>query len=220
MKDATKFTWFQSFTDVLLAMEDDYTVEEIHAFFKAVVLYGTYGVEPEFDDRGLRSEFRGVKADIDHSINARTNNKGGRPPKKTAGKTGVSEVSETDNGGYAVENLEKPTVTPPTEIHIQSNTDAKQEKKKYIKKKRFEPPTVDEVRTYVSEKGYAFDADAFVAHYESNGWKVGKNPMKDWRAACRTWSRNDYGRSSPLKAAGRYEAVPDDPDAWLPEVIS
>lgn len=198
MTDAMKFTWFQSFTDTMLAMEDDYTPEEILTFFKAVVLYGTYGIEPTFDDRGLRSEFRGVKADIDHSINARTNNKGGRPPKKTAWKTGVSEVSETDNGGSDVENPQKPTVTPSTEIHIQSNTYTSAEKKN-IKKKRFEPPTLEQVKTHVSEKGYAFDPESFIAHYESNGWKVGRNPMRDWKAACRTWAKNGYGSSSPPK---------------------
>lgn len=48
---------------------------------------------------------------------------------------------------------------------------------------RFYPPTVDEVRAYCIEKGYTVDADRFVDYYTSNGWKVGKNPMKDWKAA-------------------------------------
>ena len=52
---------------------------------------------------------------------------------------------------------------------------------------RFVPPNVDEVRAYCIEKGYTLDADRFVDYYTSNGWKVGKNPMKDWKAAVRTW---------------------------------
>ena len=52
---------------------------------------------------------------------------------------------------------------------------------------RFQKPTVEEVDQYIREKGYTFDAEAFVSYYESNGWRVGRNPMKDWRAACRTW---------------------------------
>ena len=40
-------------------------------------------------------------------------------------------------------------------------------------------------------KGYAVDPDRFVDYYTSNGWKVGKNPMKDWKAAVRTWEKRD-----------------------------
>ena len=53
---------------------------------------------------------------------------------------------------------------------------------------RFSTPTIDEVRAYCAEKGYTVDADRFVDYYTSNGWKVGKNPMKDWKAAVRTWN--------------------------------
>lgn len=66
---------------------------------------------------------------------------------------------------------------------------------------RFVPPTVAEVAAYCAEKGYRVDAERFVAYYESNGWHVGRNPMKDWRAAVRTWTRNDAGYSAPQTAA-------------------
>lgn len=52
---------------------------------------------------------------------------------------------------------------------------------------KFTPPTDEEVRLYVTEKGYHFDPTQFVPFYKSKGWKIGKEPMKDWRAACRTW---------------------------------
>lgn len=60
-----------------------------------------------------------------------------------------------------------------------------------VRASRFTAPTIDEVKAYCTEQGYRVDAERFVAYYESNGWKVGKNPMKDWRAAVRTWVRND-----------------------------
>jgi hypothetical protein len=60
---------------------------------------------------------------------------------------------------------------------------------------RFLPPTVDEVREYIKEKGYAFDAEAFCAFYESKGWFIGKNKMKSWRAACTTWAKSDRGKN-------------------------
>lgn len=58
--------------------------------------------------------------------------------------------------------------------------------------KRFTPPTVEEVEDYINEKGYNIDAHKFVDYYTANGWRVGKSPMKDWRAAVRNWSRNNY----------------------------
>ena len=65
------------------------------------------------------------------------------------------------------------------------------ESKKEINNKRFVPPTVDEVRTYINEKSLNVDPERFVDFYESKGWMVGKNKMKDWKAAARNWSSKD-----------------------------
>ena len=61
------------------------------------------------------------------------------------------------------------------------------------KRTAFTPPTVEEVEAHLRAKGIGnVSAEAFVAFYESNGWKVGKNPMKNWKAAVTTWrKRND-----------------------------
>lgn len=53
--------------------------------------------------------------------------------------------------------------------------------------KRFVKPTLEEVQSYINEKGYHFSAQKFIDYYDSVGWKIGKSPMKDWKAACRTW---------------------------------
>jgi hypothetical protein len=58
----------------------------------------------------------------------------------------------------------------------------------------FVPPTVDEVREFCSSRNNRVDAEAFVDFYVSKGWMVGKNKMKDWRAAVRTWERRDGDR--------------------------
>ena len=60
--------------------------------------------------------------------------------------------------------------------------------------KRFTAPTIEEVKEYCSERKNGVDAERFVNYYTANGWKVGKNPMKDWKAAVRTWERNDSGK--------------------------
>lgn len=66
--------------------------------------------------------------------------------------------------------------------------------------KRFTPPTIEEVRKYCNERGNRVDPAAFVSFYDSNGWKVGKNPMKDWRAAVRTWEQREGGAKNTKKS--------------------
>lgn len=61
------------------------------------------------------------------------------------------------------------------------------------------PPTVEEVTQYCKERKNGIDAAHFVDYYTSNGWKVGKQKMKDWKAAVRTWERNGINR--PQKQA-------------------
>ena len=52
------------------------------------------------------------------------------------------------------------------------------------------------VTEYTSEQLYSVDAESFIAFYESNGWKVGKNPMKSWRAALVTWQKRNANAST------------------------
>ena len=66
-------------------------------------------------------------------------------------------------------------------------------------RKRFNPPTVEQVQEYCWERGNTVDPQRFVDYYTSNGWMVGKNKMKDWKAAVRTWEQN--GKDSPKKQA-------------------
>lgn len=56
---------------------------------------------------------------------------------------------------------------------------------------------------YCQEKGYAMDAERFVDFYSSKGWMVGKNKMKDWKAAVRNWARQDKSPvQQPVKSKG------------------
>lgn len=58
-------------------------------------------------------------------------------------------------------------------------------------KKRFTPPTIDEVKAYCSERNNEIDPEQFVNFYQSKGWKVGNQPMKDWKAAIVTWEKRE-----------------------------
>lgn len=67
------------------------------------------------------------------------------------------------------------------------------------KKKRFIPPTVDEVASYCKERQNGIDAQQFVDHYAASGWMRGKTPIKDWKACVRTWERNRANEAPPVQ---------------------
>lgn len=67
------------------------------------------------------------------------------------------------------------------------------------KRKRFVKPTLSEIEQYCIERKNNVNAEQFFDYYESNGWKVGKNSMKDWKAAVRTWERNEYRKPNSKK---------------------
>ena len=79
-----------------------------------------------------------------------------------------------------------------TDIYINNNTKTINTNKTIYK--RFKPPTVDEVRAYCQERGNFVDPESFINFYESKGWMVGSNKMKDWKAAVRTWESKDKKR--------------------------
>lgn len=77
-------------------------------------------------------------------------------------------------------------------------------------KKRFVPPTPEEVREYARSKGLDIDADAFCDHYISNGWYVGRVKMKDWQKAVNNWCRHDR---SAYSTASRQQHMQLSPSA-------
>ena len=64
------------------------------------------------------------------------------------------------------------------------------------KKKGFTKPSVEEVKAYCQERNNGIDANSFVDYYESKGWLIGKNHMKDWKAAVRTWENRRKGEAN------------------------
>jgi len=75
------------------------------------------------------------------------------------------------------------------EKRIEEKRKEKKEPKKTVN--RFSPPTLEEVKAYCAERGNSVDADGFIDYYQSNGWKVGRNSMKNWKAAVRRWEKKD-----------------------------
>ena len=75
-----------------------------------------------------------------------------------------------------------------THIDTDINTDTK---KKKNRASPFAPPVLDEVAQFIREGGFTVSAAKFIDYYTSNGWRVGKNPMKNWQAAVRNWQKRE-----------------------------
>lgn len=87
--------------------------------------------------------------------------------------------------------------------HAEDTTPVVEHKTASVSSKRFIPPTADEVSAYSDEINAGVDGQQFVDFYESKGWMIGKNKMKDWRAAVRTWKRSESQRGSKISTAVR-----------------
>lgn len=107
-------------------------------------------------------------------------------------------------GQMSGQTSDESTDKSPPEIEIELKIEREKELKKNMgqpdgrpTRSKFIPPTLEEVIDYCNERGKGVDPQKWYDHYTSNGWKVGKNPMKDWRAAVRTWERTDYPSGYP-----------------------
>jgi len=112
--------------------------------------------------------------------NRENGGKGGRPPKPTGNQVVTSGLTQIE------------TQTEPT-APISAETEEERKGKERKEKGRgnvFVLPTIEEATEYDKEIGFAGVAQWF-AYYETNGWKVGKNKMTDWKAAIRYWKSKD-----------------------------
>lgn len=101
-------------------------------------------------------------------------------------------------------NLEEILEKSTPEIELEKEIEIEKEihssaKSTTTKRKRFEKPSISDIKQYCMERNNNIDANQFYDYYESNGWKVGKNSMKDWKAAVRTWERSEYRKPNSKK---------------------
>lgn len=174
------FTYYKSFAEGLKPLND----ETYRRLSDALINYALYDEAPDLEGLEM-TVFQSWKANIDASNRRKDNGKNGGRPKTEKNRT------ETEN------NRTKPKIT-----EGKPNKKEKENKKETItetKKEsigRFTPPTPAQVSEYIAEKGYSVDAEKFVDFYESKGWFVGKNKMKDWKAAVRNWARSQRQEST------------------------
>lgn len=103
----------------------------------------------------------------------------------------LKQLGLKDNGSYTLGCQTVAKRLPQVSIGKDSIVEESIKESEKKTASRFTPPTVEEVQAYCIERGNNVDPERFVNFYESKGWKVGKNPMKNWKAAVRTWEKDD-----------------------------
>lgn len=192
-----KFTWFPKLTATVAKVPE----EQRGAILWALAQYGTFGIEPDLA-WPLDAIFESLREDIDNSKRAISNGgRGGRGNTKAASQDEKPpfegcETPLSDNENPSCNSIDRGVCEEEKGANGEPEPKPSHTKPDHTKpkQKRFTPPSVDEVRAYCNEKGYTFDPEAFVAFYESKGWKVGRNPMKSWQAACTTWQKREGER--------------------------
>jgi len=89
---------------------------------------------------------------------------------------------------YQVLTNESTTNQPTSNQQVTTNKNDNKEKNE---NNTFKPPTADDVKSYCIERNNFVNAETFIDFYESKGWMVGKNKMKDWKACVRTWEKTN-----------------------------
>lgn len=88
----------------------------------------------------------------------------------------------------------------PENVYINSQSKGKESKEKESKyigtSSRFVPPTLEQVTEYCKQRKNRVDPEKWYDHYSSNGWMVGRTKMKDWKAAVRTWEKNNFSKKA------------------------
>lgn len=163
--------------------------QEVGRLFRALMSYHATGIEPELAGReSIAFDF--IKEDID------------KTEKAYAAKC---EKNRQNRLATNVDERERPITNVderPQNKNIKEKENIKETTLKGSKEKplaRFTPPTVEEVADYCKERGNRVNAQRFVDFYAAKGWKIGQNPMKDWKAAVRTWEQRDDSPARPAK---------------------
>lgn len=193
---AGSFIFYNSFYESIKYLQES---EQIKVY-SAIMEYALYENEIELDG-AAKALFIAFKPQIDANAIRRENGfKGGRPPKITDPKPNNNQdetktqpnvnlnlnVNENDNANWNGNESEE--VADTSAPAHSKNTDTNINK---INNTKFSPPDLYEVRQYCYDKNYIMIPEDFVDYYNSNGWKVGRNPMKDWQSSADKWERSE-----------------------------
>lgn len=186
MNERTQFTFYASFFDAVSRIKKK--ADRADAY-DAICAYALREEDPDFSKMSDAAQiaFLLIKPNLDSSRRKAKSGKDGGS-KKASGKQNGSKQEANCKQEERESEKEK---EKEKEGEIENECYPPTPLSGGTKAKRFIPPTGDEVAAYCQERGNGLDPETFVDFYASKGWMVGKNPMKDWKAAVRTWERSE-----------------------------
>ena len=210
MDERTQFTFYASFFDAVSRIKKK--ADRADAY-DAICAYALREEDPDFSKMSDAAQiaFLLIKPNLDSSRRKAKSGKNGGSTKQMASK---AEANSEQSGSKAEANDKQEQ--PASEI--ENEKEREKENECYPpnplaggseKKKRFTPPTVEQVAEYCHGKGYHIDPEAFVAFYASKGWMVGKSPMKDWKSAVVTWTKSERQRIGNANTRSGYTSGVD-----------
>lgn len=189
------FVFYLEYESQLSRLSD----EQLGKLIRAIIEYKKTGEPCDSGDIAVDLSFDFIKVDIDKQAeNYRK--------KADAGRLGGSKNKQNEanesNAKQNEANESKSNHKKEKEKEIEKDIEKESSPKGEQKKERMARPTVEEVSAYCRERGNTVDAQHFVDFYQSKGWKVGTQPMKDWRACVRTWEQREKPRAANRFASG------------------
>ena len=200
MSDKKSFVMYESWGTAIEKMSNEQAGELIKAIY-------AYQKDPDAapKDPALAFVFELIKQQLDAdsqrykeacAARSEAGKKGGRPKANASDKKQM--VSEESKKSKCFSEKAK-------QADNEYDHDLQENTLEGVKEKRFAPPTLQEVKDYCLKMGYTHvDAERFIDYYTSNGWMVGKNRMKDWKAAVRNWDRRE---KNPQRQDGAAEVA-------------
>lgn len=184
-----QFTFYRSYYEAMKILPK----KEQTAVMLAIAAYALDNEEPKLDGTSA-AIFMLVKPTLDAGRRKAMGGNKGTPKKDSEKISGsskkdsekISESSKKDGEKEKEGEIEK-------EVEVEVEVEVENECLSPLPPSKFAKPTLEEVRAYCQERRNNVDPQRFLDHYTSNGWMVGKNPMKDWKAAVRNWEKSEFG---------------------------
>ena len=163
------------------------------AMYEAIFNYGFTGEMPEFSDDTSEAIWEAVLPQLKANQKRYENGlRGGAPVGNSNARKNNQETIDNAEEKQPKNNQKQPNENENENENVNVNENDKKKAPTGLKKKQaFSPPSLTEVKSYCSERGNNIDPQGFIDFYEAKGWMIGKNKMKDWKAAVRTWERKE-----------------------------
>ena len=196
-EERNSFTFYLSFEKAISRLDDKNQL----SVYRSISRYSLFGESPEVD--GLAAiAWELIKPILDKSrVRSENGKKAKGVPKpnlvgnKNAKNEAKTKLNEAESKQDRDRERDRDRKEDKSSFEIDVDMSASADKKTGSDKPtRFVPPTLNEVQDFILKNGYSVNADRFMDFYEAKGWMIGKNKMKDWKAAVRNWQRGQKAK--------------------------